>query len=507
MAFQRELRGEVEVACAPIASTTAVTGPKEANETDEDSCKVRFDGFPPGVDLSSDEIVKKILQAIGLARFEMHIARVREWINRNPRSTDQSSSRQIVAQLSSPFIRDEVIGASPALRDLTMSQIFGVEAEGRIRASPVLPRGVYHLRRRALDLARSKRGKEGGGIGLYVREDLAVEKLVATESIYNYTPEYQIISIKNSNNVKLIFATIYRSPEAGYSEEFFEVFYRLLPLYDNVIVTMGFNIHVNRPNVQHVGRLIKQLEQLSLHLVSTVPTHHVIYHDGSIHENCLDLFIVRDTSLIESFSRSSSPFTVAHDFIDFDYRLSYDIAPAVTKFTRDFRRVTTETFAPFVEREITVGFSRDGLSLFVVDEAAVGGRVVTGALLDLAVATLSSALIAAADLAAPLSAPRPASRRKPWVTSQIRDLIRERDLAYRLFWRGRSSFAAHKELRSRARNLLDAAKNQLPPHASRGPWTGSPDGARCVAWEFRLPDYRYHWHRSLPMSSALTMLL
>ncbi|CAB0032718.1 unnamed protein product [Trichogramma brassicae] len=362
----------------------------------------------------------------------MHIARVREWINRNPRSTDQSSSRQIVAQLSSPFIRDEVIGASPALRDLTMSQIFGVGAEGRIRASPVLPRGVYHLRRQALDLARSKRlprpfmrglkifmrpgasqrpvhirsvedlsllgsqtlnslsratasaespsvanitsgspqthtdssgsnrilsgtydivsvvetflessdnispfhiagynffhchrrGKEGGGIGLYVREDLAVEKLVATESMYNYTPEYQIISIKNSNNTKLLFATVYRSPEAGYPEEFFEVFCRIQPLYDNVIVTGDFNIHVNRPNDQHVGRLLKQLEQLSLHLVSTVPTHH------------------------------------------------------------------------------------------------------------------------------------------PWVTSQIRGLIRERDRVYRLFRRGGSSAAAYKELRSRVRNLLDTAKNR-----------------------------------------------
>ncbi|CAB0034997.1 unnamed protein product [Trichogramma brassicae] len=110
MAFQRELRGEIEVACARIVSTTAVTGPREANETEEDSCEVRFDGLPSGVDPSSTETVKKILQAMGLARFEMHIARVREWINRNPRSTDQSSSRQIVAQLSSPFIRDEVIG-------------------------------------------------------------------------------------------------------------------------------------------------------------------------------------------------------------------------------------------------------------------------------------------------------------------------------------------------------------------------------------------------------------
>uniref|UniRef100_A0ABD2XCT3 Endonuclease/exonuclease/phosphatase domain-containing protein n=2 Tax=Trichogramma kaykai TaxID=54128 RepID=A0ABD2XCT3_9HYME len=256
-----------------------------------------------------------------------------------------------------------------------------------------------------------RRGKEGGGVGLYVREELAIEKIVATESIYDYTPEYQIISIKNANNMKLLFATVYRSPEAGYPEEFFEVLYRLQPLYDNVIVTGDFNIHVNRPGDQHVGRLIKQLEQLSLHLVSTVPTNHVIYHDGSIYENCLDLVIVRDTSLIESFSRSSSPFAAAHDFIDFEYKLSHEIAPAVTKFTRDFRRVRTETFAPLVEREISIGFSRDGLSLFVVDEAAVGGRVVTRALLDLAVATLSSALLAAAYLVAPLSAPRPASRR------------------------------------------------------------------------------------------------
>ncbi|CAB0036052.1 unnamed protein product [Trichogramma brassicae] len=83
------------------------------------------------------------------------------------------------------------------------------------------------------------------------------------------------------------------------------------------------------------------------------------------------------------------------------------------------------------------------------------------ALLDLAVATLSSALLAAAaDLVAPLSAPRPASRRKPWVTSQIRGLIRERDRVYRLFRRGGSSAAAYKELRSRVRNLLDTAKNR-----------------------------------------------
>uniref|UniRef100_A0ABD2W6A6 Endonuclease/exonuclease/phosphatase domain-containing protein n=1 Tax=Trichogramma kaykai TaxID=54128 RepID=A0ABD2W6A6_9HYME len=253
--------------------------------------------------------------------------------------------------------------------------------------------------------------------------------------------------------MKLLFATVYRSPEAGYLKEFFEVLYRFQPLYDNVIVTGDFNIHVNRPSDQHVGRLIKQL-------VSTVPTHHVIYHDGSIHENCLDLVIVRDTSLIESLSRSSSPFAAAHDFIDFEYKLSHKIAPAVTKFTRDFRRVRTETIAPLVEREISIGFSRDGLSLFVVDEAAVGGSVVTRALLDLAVATLSSALLAAADLVAPLSASQPASRRKPWVTSQIRSLIRERDRAYRLFRRRGSSADAYKELRSRVRNLLDTAKNQ-----------------------------------------------
>ncbi|CAB0037300.1 unnamed protein product [Trichogramma brassicae] len=115
---------------------------------------------------------------------------------------------------------------------------------------------------------------------------------------------------------------------------------------------------------------------------------------------------------------------------------------------------------PCRHEEINIDFSCDGLSLFVVDETAVGGRVVTGALLDLTVATLSSALIAASDLVAPLSAPQPASRQKPWVTSQIRDLSRERDRAYRLFRRGRSCFAAYKELRSRVRNLLDTAKNQ-----------------------------------------------
>ncbi|CAB0034998.1 unnamed protein product [Trichogramma brassicae] len=95
-----------------------------------------------------------------------------------------------------------------------------------------------------------------------------------------------------------------------------------------------------------------------------------------------------------------------------------------------------------------------------------------------------------ADLVAPLSAPRPASRRKPWVTSQIRGLIRERDRVYRLFRRGGSSAAAYKELRSRVRNLLDTAKNRHLASRIAEAADMQSVGAHCVVWEFRLPDCR-----------------
>ncbi|CAB0032323.1 unnamed protein product [Trichogramma brassicae] len=269
-----------------------------------------------------------------------------------------------------------------------MSQIFGVGAEGRIRASPVLPRGVYHLRRQALDLARSKRLPRPfmRGLKIFMRPG-ASQRPVHIRSVED-------LSLLGSQ-------TLNSQSRATASAE--------------------------SPSVANI--------------TSRSPQTHTDSSGSNVSQ-----------PLLSSLT--------THDFIDFEYNLSHDIAPAVTRFTRDFRRVRTETFAPLVEREIGVGFSRDGLSLFVVDETEVGDRVVTRALLDLAVATLSSALLAAADLVAPLSAPRPASRRKPWVTSQIRGLIRERDRVYRLFRRGGSSAAAYKELRSRVRNLLDTAKNR-----------------------------------------------
>ncbi|CAB0032935.1 unnamed protein product [Trichogramma brassicae] len=234
------------------------------------------------------------------------------------------------AQLSSPFIRDEVIGASPALRDLTMSQIFGVGAEGRIRASPVLPRGIYHLRRQALDLARSK-----------------------------------------------------RLPRP---------FMRGLKIF-------------MRPGASQRPVHIRSVEDLSLLGSQTLNSQS------------------RATASAES--------------------------PSVANITSGSPQTHTDSSGSNVSRPLLSLTNGGGRPRRYKGPFGLGrGDAV------------SSALLAAADLVAPLSAPRPASRRKPWVTSQIRGLIRERDRVYRLFRRGGSSAAAYKELRSRVRNLLDTAKNR-----------------------------------------------
>ena len=76
----------------------------------------------------------------------------------------------------------------------------------------------------------------GGGVGLYVRDSFSVEILASSEPLYDNTPEFIIFEIKK-DQLKLLFAAIYRRPHAVYPIHFFNCLVNYLPHFTSIIIS------------------------------------------------------------------------------------------------------------------------------------------------------------------------------------------------------------------------------------------------------------------------------
>ena len=61
------------------------------------------------------------------------------------------------------------------------------------------------------------------GIGVYIGETFKVKTLSHSDPTYDNTPEYLILEVSTSTS-KILFAVVYRPPDAAYPSEFFDIF-------------------------------------------------------------------------------------------------------------------------------------------------------------------------------------------------------------------------------------------------------------------------------------------
>uniref|UniRef100_A0ABD2XH34 Reverse transcriptase domain-containing protein n=1 Tax=Trichogramma kaykai TaxID=54128 RepID=A0ABD2XH34_9HYME len=82
-------------------------------------------------------------------------------------------------------------------------------------------------------------------------------------------------------------------------------------------------------------------------------------------------------------------------------------------------------------------------------------------MLDRLVTEVTDGILEALDVVAPLRLTTLRARVKPWVTQELRNLMRSRDDAYRTYLRNlsASAHARYRQLRRSVKNLLDTAKN------------------------------------------------
>ncbi|CAB0032695.1 unnamed protein product [Trichogramma brassicae] len=215
---------------------------------------------------------------------------------------------------------------------------------------------------------------------------------------------------------------------------------------------------------RHARYLHRVLEMYNLHLASVLPTHHVLYADGTSHESCLDLVIASDPNLIQNYSISEAPFAAGHHFIKFNYQVSLPRMPPITREIRKISRINSDSFNTNLSNLLSAEFNRlsqtSDTALRPLLLPGTGGSPGVGCP-DAFVSSITGSLINALNTVAPLTTVVFKERSKPWVSRGIRALMKSRDRAFRAYKRRRSQEAheVFKELRRELKNKLDMAKS------------------------------------------------
>ena len=246
-------------------------------------------------------------------------------------------------------------------------------------------------------------------------------------------------------NSKLLVAVTYRRPSALSPHALFEALSAFTSRYHNIIITGDFNANLLSPSKPETSILIELIKTHAFSIVSTEPTHHLTHSEPPSHTT-LDLFIVNHIENVIHFSKSNSPFIAGHDFIHLTLNIDTPKPPPKTIICRNLNN-------------INLVHLQQVLSSFLPSNTCAADSVTN---IDSHEQSLSLAIFNTFEQIAPLRPITILPKHKPWVTPQIKNQMKLRDKAYKLWDQSRLPELRLKfiSLRSSVSNALDTAKNR-----------------------------------------------
>ena len=273
-------------------------------------------------------------------------------------------------------------------------------------------------------------GKGGGGTGIYVRDGLSAEVLIASPAQYCSQPEYMLLKISMTKYRPFLLAIVYRPPKLGHLAYFQSDFEKLLPSFSAAVVIGDFNIDLNRQSFDATS-LRDFCASNHLHIVPFTDTHHTATSHTRI-DHCL----VSSSALVLSHQQRALPFLSSHDLIEVTLNSYYNRLPPRIISTRESSILNPESLCNYLATLDWTAFVHSGN-------------------LDVMVAILTEHLLTALDALAPVRSFYARRLPAPWIQRDLRIVMRERDRARRAF-RMRPFLAALAVFRA-------LRKGELPP--------------------------------------------
>lgn len=298
--------------------------------------------------------------------------------------------------------------------------------------SPYVNDKTYELN--GYRLFRSDRcHRSGGGVAIYVREGLVCKRKYA--SPFGCNLEYLFVDII-CHESRLLLGTVYRPNKYVDLTPFSEVMEEISTSSDNVIICGDFN-----SNLLVERQLSESMCSFDLHPVNTtVPTH----FSGSS-STLLDVFFVNDANSVLFYDQLSAPVFSRHDLIFLTYDFNIESRSLIETYQfRDFRSINRF----HLERHFNcIPWE------FVYDMSSPEDQV----------EFLHKNINLLFDSHVPIKTRTVSQRSKSWFSREIRELMMQRDEAYRRWKRFRIDelHQAYKSLRNNVVRQIRVAKTQV----------------------------------------------
>jgi Reverse transcriptase (RNA-dependent DNA polymerase) len=280
-------------------------------------------------------------------------------------------------------------------------------------------------------------GKGGGGVALYIRDDLPSKVIASSCPVYNSRPEFLFVEVSVFNE-KVLLCVVYRLPKIGFLSDLENHFSTLLPNYRHVLIMGDFNANLI-PNTPSDGsrQLRNILKSLGLSALPLKPTFHT-----STSESLLDLIIVPDTNKVLNFGQVSIPGISNHDLLFISLQIKTPKPKPQFFRCRNFRTFNENDFI-------------DDASLIPWSDITRYNTV------NEKVLFFNNHLIQLYDRHANYKNIRVKHRPSPWMSNEVRSLMARRDCAYRRYKKNKSSIElqeAYKSLRNKTKQTIRNAK-------------------------------------------------
>ncbi|XP_024880747.1 uncharacterized protein LOC112460309 [Temnothorax curvispinosus] len=282
-----------------------------------------------------------------------------------------------------------------------------------------------------------RRGRNGGGVAFYISNSLQARILLHSEGVCDGRPEFLVAEISVGSSSKILLAVVYRPPHCGYLREFLDAFADLSTGYKHLIIFGDFNADLCSTTFDST-QILTFIEATNLYLVPYAPTHHT-----RSSSTLLDLCIVDDADKLISYGQCDACFLSAHDLISIKYRVRIERHLRREIVVRDFRSFDIDDFLNDLR-----GY--DWNVLYQADN------------IDSKVLFLSDALTECYDRHAPLRIIQPKHFPAPWLTPDIKSVMKTRDRARRVWKRSKTNanYTRYKILRNQAQALVRSAKEK-----------------------------------------------
>ena len=281
----------------------------------------------------------------------------------------------------------------------------------------------------------NRKRRNGGGVAVFVKSCYRVKVLTASTGEFD-KPEYILLDVL-IGSVKILFAGIYRRPKAGYMNLFIDDIYKYVTNFKYCFVCGDINAGFGRGG-EDTKMISEALDMCNLQCVPFQPTFHTSTCDSNldiIASNCSELLITHGQTPASGFS--------AHDLIFAVYDLSVPRFVKKASGFRNFSSIVPEILLDDVEK-------------------APWQEVFNEGHIDRKLTSFNSIVTQLMDKHAPYQTREIKRPSVPWMSNDIRILIRKRNKFRKKWKRTRcpTDLENFRQMRNRVKQVIRSAKSK-----------------------------------------------